>query len=1290
NFGEVSDFSGSLMWGDELMLEAEGRAKSFDLRGAMSLIPTFKTRYFPVGLSADGEVKAKGPLYPELSLESTVSAKVSDFDVSTIHGGETPTTWYSLPSAELNTNCVVGREGILFGKTTVESASLSLDIPKGKITYREGLWYDTDLAIRDISSIKRYLPEGFDAHGTAKGRFGGPYSELKFSYDLNLEETRAFGVELGKFNSKMDYDLRELSTNGFTLDGPLGRLKGSGMARLNAEGFYSMDFELEGGDVGETLAALAPFFTLPISLDGNLEAKGRLEGALREPRFKGSAKVDEFRVGPYSRFKGAFASTVEAEGDFGLDSWSFDSIKVDGYGTTLRGAGALNMTSFDFNAFADGFDLSRLEEIVSMPEGVRGSLRASLDASGTFDTPSATMVAAVKGASFQDIPIGDLTGEAEFRGGKLTLDMLAEEERVRIAGELLANGEFEVNGDINHVDFDRLPVERFLGNRLEWLSAKTFAGTVKVNGTLGAGEKPLNSFSWRGDLFGVRAKGIGMEALGLSAGYPRSGANGAEGVLVNIRGAENALSADIFHPLVTGASTRIEVEAKNLTLDKITPYYGGIPLDDGVIDGSAILEVAGAASGEVSADAVRLLKSSFILSKLSAAGFGELPDVLVEATSDSGVIKATAKSDGLSLSDAYLKLSSLEWRGTLNLNGFKPFDLYHLPGIALGAELHGSIEFSGKGGVFNSATGGGEIKGVNHRFVRPVDGSWQLEADGAEVKMTLETSNGADAVASLKRGRGLTFLAELQDARFEDWLDIKGFDAESINGIVTGRVEGEIPEGGFLAINVGISSISMDLPTGRVVNIAPIAFTYQNNIFKIIRLALSGGGVDIDGEGYFTPGKEWNVKITGGGDAGTILSPVREIEEASGPLELKASIEGPWDNPSIAGTLGLREAGRLKVRALDYSFENIALKATFLGSEGLSIETLEANFGTGRVKCEGRWEMDGIKPGELKLFAVAQNISYEFPKDARYNLDADFLLTGTLKAPEIRGEVRLNSLLYRQHLRWRTSVLNMLGSKPPAAPSVVNAVEDREGTPFIDIAIRGDENLRVENNLAELDLIADLRVRGYLPDPLVFGKVRVRDGFLRFRGRIFELLRAEVDFLGDAGPGAVLDAASTTEVGQYSVNISAAGPLNDMRIELSSDPPLPRTDIISLLALGTTSENISGEDVTAYEATSFLTGGLQDELESQANSAFGVDQFHIEPAYSSTTQSTVPRITVGKALSDSLYARYGVLMGSQREQEMRVEYTYKPGVLLIGSWGGEESDSEGSFGAEIRFRYTFR
>jgi autotransporter translocation and assembly factor TamB len=190
------------------------------------------------------------------------------------------------------------------------------------------------------------------------------------------------------------------------------------------------------------------------------------------------------------------------------------------------------------------------------------------------------------------------------------------------------------------------------------------------------------------------------------------------------------------------------------------------------------------------------------------------------------------------------------------------------------------------------------------------------------------------------------------------------------------------------------------------------------------------------------------------------------------------------------------------------------------------------------------------------------------------------------------------------------------------------------------------------------------------------------------------VLRSSLEFLGDVGPVAILDSQAVAQVGEYVVNVSITGPLDDLRVELSSVPPLQRTDIVALLALGTTTEHLEtgqgASGVTAFEATSFLTGGIQDEIEGQMHSVLGFDQFHVDPSYSEARQTTEPRVTVGKAVSDSLYARYGVVLGTQTEQDMSLEYLVTPGMLLLGTWSDQGSETKGSFGGKVRFRFTFR
>ena len=86
----------------------------------------------------------------------------------------------------------------------------------------------------------------------------------------------------------------------------------------------------------------------------------------------------------------------------------------------------------------------------------------------------------------------------------------------------------------------------------------------------------------------------------------------------------------------------------------------------------------------------------------------------------------------------------------------------------------------------------------------------------------------------------------------------------------------------------------------------------------------------------------------------------------------------------------------------------------------------------------------------------------------------------------------------------------------------------------------------------------------------------------------------------------------------------------------------------------------------------------------------GFDQFQVDPAFSTSNQTTVPRVTVGKAITRALFARYSTAIGGEVEQDLEVQYTLSPAIQLLGTWADKGAQSKGSVGGKVRFRFTFR
>src|SRR5262249_1807985 len=120
-----------------------------------------------------------------------------------------------------------------------------------------------------------------------------------------------------------------------------------------------------------------------------------------------------------------------------------------------------------------------------------------------------------------------------------------------------------------------------------------------------------------------------------------------------------------------------------------------------------------------------------------------------------------------------------------------------------------------------------------------------------------------------------------------------------------------------------------------------------------------------------------------------------------------------------------------------------------------------------------------------------------------------------------------------------------------------------------DVQLLGPSTLRVENNLARMVATADLNLRGTYDRPVVFGHADIERGEVIFEGRRYRITRGSMDFTNPNRIEPFFDVEAETRVrvpGQaYRVTVGLAGPSEQLRPTVSSDPPLPTADVLALL-----------------------------------------------------------------------------------------------------------------------------
>ena len=164
--------------------------------------------------------------------------------------------------------------------------------------------------------------------------------------------------------------------------------------------------------------------------------------------------------------------------------------------------------------------------------------------------------------------------------------------------------------------------------------------------------------------------------------------------------------------------------------------------------------------------------------------------------------------------------------------------------------------------------------------------------------------------------------------------------------------------------------------------------------------------------------------------------------------------------------------------------------------------------------------------------------------------------------------------------------------------------------------------------------------------------------------------------------------------GQWRIQLHAHGDAEDLKVNLTSDPPLSQEDIVLLLTVGMTRAEVDrglastlGETV-GLEALTSLTGA--DKAIKKAVPI--IDEFRFGTGYSSRTGRTEPTVTVGKKVTDSVRANVTTGITENREVRSTVEWRLNRTLSVQGSYDNANDNGSsvvGNVGADLRWRLEF-
>jgi len=506
-------------------------------------------------------------------------------------------------------------------------------------------------------------------------------------------------------------------------------------------------------------------------------------------------------------------------------------------------------------------------------------------------------------------------------------------------------------------------------------------------------------------------------------------------------------------------------------------------------------------------------------------------------------------------------------------------------------------------------------------------------------------------------------------------------------------------------------------------NTAPIRLTFDRQVITVQELDLVGEDTRLQLTGRVGLQEERiALKAAGSANLAILQGFLRNLGishgalndvRAAGRAELAAEINGLLRQPVFSGSATIT-GGRLR-----YFSPNTALGAAppsldaingtlRFDTDGIRLDDLSATVGGGRVQFGGRVGFEGYTPTELNVTARGEDVRLRYPEDIRSTVDADLAVQGTVKAPVLRGLVTVKSALYNRRITvpsiYELAAKRSAGGEGGVAGAATPAVPLR-----FDVQILVPSTLRVDNNLARIVANADLSLRGTLDRPTIIGHADVDRGEVTVEGRRYRITHGSVDFANPTRIEPFFDIEAETNVrvpGQtYRVIVGFAGTTDQLQPTLNSDPPLPTSDVLSLLfsdVRRTGADSLAPElrakqnptqaqsDILTARATQ-LPSRVRDEMDKVAKETFGVDTFQLAPSlvdpYNQQARvNPTARLTIGKRISDRVYLTFSRSLGTTiNDQIVLLEYEESDRL----SWILSRNEDSQTYALEFRVRRVF-
>lgn len=445
-------------------------------------------------------------------------------------------------------------------------------------------------------------------------------------------------------------------------------------------------------------------------------------------------------------------------------------------------------------------------------------------------------------------------------------------------------------------------------------------------------------------------------------------------------------------------------------------------------------------------------------------------------------------------------------------------------------------------------------------------------------------------------------------------------------------------------------------------NQGPIVASLDHQVLHITSAHLTGPQTDIQAKGSVPlQGQAMDLTVNANANLGLLQDFDRDIT-SSGSIVVATAVRGTISDPIMNGKVELHN-GTFFYTGLPNGISN-ANGTVVLTGNSASVRNLTAESGGGKVTIGGFAIFTGNR--RFGLRADASGVRVRVQEGFSVFADGDIRLAGTADGSQLSGTATINRISYSP----QTDLGSVLSRAAPSVPSY-SVPSYFMSHMKLDVRVVTSTAMAVQTSLAEsLQAQADLRIRGTAAQPAVLGRINITEGTLGYFGNKYTVNSGTIAFYNPVRIAPVVDISLETVTKGVDVTLRLSGPVDNLKLSYTSDPPLQFQEIVGLLAAGqtpTSDPTLLAEQPAAptqnfqqMGESALVSRTLADPVANRFQRVFGVSQLRIDPAFVSGSTLPQAQVTLQQQITSSMTFTYVSSLDNVNAQTIRVELTLNP------------------------------